>query len=408
MKKHSLLELNEFIKRVVALNLPETLWIRSEISQIGKSRGTWYIDVIEKDEHSNQILAQAQAMLWARDYYDIKEKKGDIINEILQKGTAILIKVQVEFNERYGLKLIIKNIDTSYTLGALETKRREIITRLMEDGFIGKNKTRELPTVIQRIAIVSSERAAGYHDFINQLASNDYGYKFDYKLFQSAMQGEYTERDVLDALKQINKESESFDIVIVIRGGGSKLDLAAFDNYAIGKFIANAQLPVLTGIGHEIDETIADLVAHTTLKTPTAVADFIINRNLEYETEISQLFLFVVNQASQKIQTATLQIQNFQNQLTFYTNNKMKNGLLQLTQIEQLLPRFIDQKIQLQRQELKLLAKNIELLSPETALKRGFTLTLKDGKPIKSIQDLKKGDTITTITKDGKRDSTVK
>ena len=239
MKKHTLLELNDFIKRVVKLNLPETLWVKCEISQINNSRGTWYLDVVEKDESSNQILAQSQAMLWARDYNSILDRKGEIIDDILQKGTAILILVQVEFSERYGLKLQIKDINTTYTLGTVELKRRETIEKLMEQGFVGKNKMRKLPKVIQRIAIISSETAAGYHDFITQLTQNEYGYSFKYKLFQSAMQGENTERDVVDSLKQIEKEINHFDIAIVIRGGGSKLDLAAFDNYNISCYLVN-------------------------------------------------------------------------------------------------------------------------------------------------------------------------
>ena len=230
MKKHTLLELNDFIKRVVALNLPETLWVQCEISQINNSRGTWYLDVVEKDEVSNQVLAQSQAMLWARDYKSIIDRKGVIIDDILQKGTAILILVQVEFSERYGLKLQIKDINTNYTLGTLELKRRETIEKLMEEGLVGKNKVQELPMVIQKIAIISSETAAGYHDFVTQLTGNEYGYHYEYKLFSSSMQGEKTERDVIDSLMQIEKEVNNFDIAIIIRGGGSKLDLAAFDN----------------------------------------------------------------------------------------------------------------------------------------------------------------------------------
>ncbi len=407
MKKHTLLELNDFIKRIVKLNLPETLWVQCEISQINNSRGTWYLDVVEKDESSSQILAQSQAMLWARDYNSIVERKGEIIDDILKKGTAILILVQVEYSERYGLKLQIKDINTVYTLGTVELKRRETIGKLMEEGLVGKNKAKELPKVIQRVAIISSETAAGYHDFITQLTENEYGYHFEYKLFQSAMQGENTERDVVDSLKQIEKEITHFDIAIVIRGGGSKLDLAAFDNYNISKTIANASLPVLTGIGHEIDETIVDLVSHKTLKTPTAVADFILGHNLEYENEVHQLFSYIVGQVNNELQTETLKLQSLQNQLGFQSKSAIRDKQNTLAQLEQSIPRTVQQYFKTEQQTLELLSKNIELLSPESVLKRGFTMTLKDGMPIKSAKELKKGEIITTIFKDGKTESEV-
>lgn len=407
MKKHTLLELNDFIKRVVALNLPETLWVQCEISQINNSRGTWYLEVVEKDESSNQILAQSQAMLWARDYKSVVERKGIIIDDILQKGTAILILVQVEFSERYGLKLQIKDINTTYTLGTVELKRRETIDKLMEEGLVGKNKIKDLPLVIQRIAIISSETAAGYHDFVTQLTQNEYGYDYQYKLFQSAMQGENTERDVVDSLKQIEKEIKDFDIAIIIRGGGSKLDLAAFDNYNISKTMANASLPVLTGIGHEIDETIVDLVSHTTLKTPTAVADFILGHNLEYENEVHQFFSYIVGQVSNHLQTETLQLQSLQNQLGFQSKSVIRDKENILTQFEKSIPRTIQQYFKTENQTLELLSKNIELLSPESALKRGFTMTLKDGMPVKLASELKKGDIIKTIFQDGETESEV-
>jgi exodeoxyribonuclease VII large subunit len=408
LKKHTLLELNDFIKRVVTLNLPETLWVRCEISQINNSRGTWYLDVVEKDESSNQVLAQSQAMLWARDYNSVLDRKGEIIDEILQKGTAILILVKVEFSERYGLKLQIKDINTTYTLGTLELKRRETIEKLMDQGLVGKNKIKELPKVIQRVAIISSETAAGYHDFITQLIQNEYGYHFEYKLFQSAMQGENTERDVVDSLKQIEKEINHFDIAIVIRGGGSKLDLAAFDNYGISRTIANASLPVLTGIGHEIDETIVDLVSHTTLKTPTAVADFILGHNLEYENEVHQLFSYIVGQVNNELQTETLKLQSLQNQLGFQSKSAIRDKQNTLAQFEKSIPKTVQQYFKTENQTLELLSKNIELLSPESALKRGFTMTLKDGIPIKFVSELQKGDIVKTVFKDGEIESIIK
>lgn len=407
MKKHSLLELNHFLKRAITANLPEALWISCEISQSGLSRGHRYLEVIQKDDVSNQILAQSSAMLWSKQYQAIKKAKGTIIDEVLRTGTAVLLQVRVEFNERYGLKLVIQDLDTTYTLGALALKRQEMIQRLQQEGLTILNKQLPLPAVLQRIAIISSDSAAGYHDFINQLSSNEYGYHFEYQLFSAAMQGENTEREVLEAFRQIGKKAASFDAIVIIRGGGSKLDLAAFDNFAISKTIATAPLPVLTGIGHEIDETVTDLVAHTMLKTPTAAAAFLIDHNLYFENKLLQSFSFIIQQTQQTIQIQNLDLQQIKNKFNYEVNSFLKNEQTQLQLLDGQLPKIMLQQFKNQQQQLTFIEKNINLLNPEYALKRGFSLTLKNGNIVRSAQDLKEGDEITTVFKDGKKTSIV-
>ena len=407
MQKYTLLELNEFIKKVIALNLPDELWINCEISQAGRSRGQMYLEFIQKDEVSNQILAQSKAILWSRDYHRIRKEKGEVIDQILQNGQSVLVKVKAEYSERYGLSLVIKDIDTAFTLGKMALKRQKTIDELLKLGLIGRNKVHELPLVIQRIAVVSSETAAGYQDFINQLKQNEWQYKFQTELVNAAMQGEKTADEVSDGLKYISANAERYDIVVIIRGGGAKLDLAAFDHFNIAKNIAQANLPVLTGIGHEIDDTIADMVAHTKLKTPTAVADFIIQHNIRLEGELEQIYSQIVEKAHLQCQSKGQSLQNIEHQLIFLTQNMLKDADRLLDYIDKSLPKNIKQNLKNKRIMLEGLERNIALLSPENALKRGFTITLKNGVPMTSQADLEVGDVIQTVLKDGQVSSIV-
>ncbi|MGB0983881.1 MAG: exodeoxyribonuclease VII large subunit [Saprospiraceae bacterium] len=407
MQKYTLLELNEFIKKVIALNLPDELWINCEISQAGRSRGQMYLEFIQKDEVSNQILAQSKAILWSRDYHRIRKEKGEVIDQILQNGQSVLVKVKAEYSERYGLSLVIKDIDTAFTLGKMALKRQKTIDELLKLGLIGRNKVHELPLVIQRIAVISSETAAGYQDFINQLKQNEWQYKFQTELVNAAMQGEKTADEVSDGLKYISANAERYDIVVIIRGGGAKLDLAAFDHFNIAKNIAQANLPVLTGIGHEIDDTIADMVAHTKLKTPTAVADFIIQHNIRLEGELEQIYLQIVEKAHLQCQSKGQSLQNIEHQLIFLTQNMLKDADRLLDYIDKSLPKNIKQNLKNKRIMLEGLERNIALLSPENALKRGFTITLKNGVPMTSQADLEVGDVIQTVLKDGQVSSIV-
>ncbi|MGB0862855.1 MAG: exodeoxyribonuclease VII large subunit [Saprospiraceae bacterium] len=407
MQKYTLLELNEFIKKVIALNLPDELWINCEISQAGRSRGQMYLEFIQKDEVSNQILAQSKAILWSRDYHRIRKEKGEVIDQILQNGQSVLVKVKAEYSERYGLSLVIKDIDTAFTLGKMALKRQKTIDELLKLGLIGRNKVHELPLVIQRIAVISSETAAGYQDFTNQLKQNEWQYKFQTELVNAAMQGEKTADEVSDGLKYISANAERYDIVVIIRGGGAKLDLAAFDHFNIAKNIAQANLPVLTGIGHEIDDTIADMVAHTKLKTPTAVADFIIQHNIRLEGELEQIYLQIVEKAHLQCQSKGQSLQNIEHQLIFLTQNMLKDADRLLDYIDKSLPKNIKQNLKNKRIMLEGLERNIALLSPENALKRGFTITLKNGVPMTSQADLEVGDVIQTVLKDGQVSSIV-
>lgn len=404
---HTLLELNQFLKRVVAANLPDTVWVTCEIMQIGSSRGHSYIDLIEKDGITQQIVAQSQAVMWAGTYYRLKKKIGANFKNLLQSGIQVRVEVRVDFSERYGLKLVIENIDPTYTLGQMEMQRQATIEALKKAKLFNKNNQLTLSNVPQRIAVISSKNAAGLQDFLQELTSNQYGYTIDYQLFDAAMQGQFVEKEVIKALKEIKARKQHFDAVILIRGGGSKLDLSGFDGLKLCKTLANFPLPILTGIGHEIDESIADLVAHTSLKTPTAVATFLVERLLNFELEINTLQQIITKQTQQLLTNNQQQLEQLEQHLKYMTKSQLFNAERMIDFIEKEIPKTVKSRLRSAENQLELLEKTVQLLSPETALKRGFTMTTKNGVIIKSKTLLKENDIIETHFADGKTVSKV-
>lgn len=404
---HTLLELNQFLKRVVAANLPDTVWVTCEIMQIGSSRGHSYIDLIEKDGITQQIVAQSQAVMWAGTYYRLKKKIGANFKNLLQSGIQVRVEVRVDFSERYGLKLVIENIDPTYTLGQMEMQRQATIEALKKEKLFNKNNQLTLSNVPQRIAVISSKNAAGLQDFLQELTSNQYGYTIDYQLFNAAMQGQFVEKEVIKALKEIKARKQHFDAVVLIRGGGSKLDLSGFDGLKLCKTLANFPLPILTGIGHEIDESIADLVAHTSLKTPTAVATFLVERLLNFELEINTLQQIITKQTQQLLTNNQQQLEQLEQHLKYMTKSQLFNAERMIDFIEKEIPKTVKSRLRSAENQLELLEKTVQLLSPETALKRGFTMTTKNGVIIKSKTLLKENDIIETHFADGKTVSKV-
>ncbi len=392
---YTLFELNEFIRQVLALNLSEPLWIKCEISQANISRGHCYLNLVQKAENGEEVIAQSSAVLWSLKLRQLRNKLGFELDTILQEGMEVMLQVKVDFHERFGLKLLIEDIDPGYTLGQLALKRMETISRLKKEGLLEKNKRFNLPVVIQRVAILSSESAAGLKDFLNEMAQNEYGYRFQFHLFPVAMQGAKVSEEIQAVLKKILPEQ--FDVIVVVRGGGSKMDLAAFDEFLLCKSIALAPLPVISGIGHEIDETVLDKVAHTSLRTPTAVAGFIIHYNLRFESALMQLAAELkggVHTILQKQQqTVRLVAQSTISQL----DRAMKQQTMMLKYIDQELPGLFSQKLKLSAAGLSLMDRSIQLLDPQQVLKRGFTITLKQGKMVKDGSDLEPGDELETV-----------
>lgn len=400
MKSYSLNELNEHLRRVVALNVQDALWVRCEIAQLNESRGHYFMELVEKEE---TITAKASAILWMRSFNKLLREHGRGIQKILKEGMEVMLKLKVEFHEVYGMQYYVEDIDASFTLGKLAMRKQAILEAFEKEGLLGKNAEIALPIVLQRIAIISSENAAGYQDYLKQLEENVFGYVVDSKMFAAAMQGINVEEEILFQLKRIKRQKEKFDAVVIIRGGGAKLDLMAFDNEKISRVVADFPLPVLTGIGHDIDESILDRVAHSSLKTPTAVADFIINHNLFFENKLLQTGSELSFLAQEKIQEQVFVLQNIEQTLQWQTETLLKNTLQEISHLENEMVQSAKLYFQKEEKRISNLEAIFEVLDPEKTLKRGFSLTSVDGKIIKTVKDLdfKKEIEITTQLSDG-------
>ncbi|PKV62857.1 exodeoxyribonuclease VII large subunit [Pontibacter ramchanderi] len=319
----SLFELHQQIREELEMAFPESYWVVAEISQVTPDRrkGHCYLNLIDKgDDPRGAIQAQARATIWSSRFQMLGRYFEEKTGQPLKAGLKILFQAQVRFHELYGLSLDIVNIDANYTIGDLARQRQETLKRLEAEGLLTANKELEMPLVPQRLAIVSSASAAGYQDFIHQLEHNSYGYTFDTRLFPATVQGNEAPASIVKAMDLIARYSHLFDAIVIIRGGGSQTDLGCFDDYKVAAAIGNAPLPVITGIGHERDESISDLVAHTRQKTPTAVANYLLEKALAFESEVEGLFdsiyMFAAQQlrlSADKLERQSLKISNLTN-----------------------------------------------------------------------------------------------
>lgn len=377
MEAYSLFEVNQYIKRVIALNFEEPIWVECEINQISQSRNNQYLELIEKEEDTDTILARSSATIWYRQYLFIKKKLGKLANEVLQPGIKVKLKVSVEFSERYGLSFNILDIDPAYTFGQFELNRQKIIERLEKENLIVRNRANSLPLAIKKVAVISSVTAAGYKDFSDELLENPYNYTFDIDLFSSAMQGQNTEREFLLAFDSI--DTKIYDCICVIRGGGAKLDLAAFDNYKMAAAIARCPVPVLTGIGHEIDQSICDIVAHTSLKTPTAVAGFIIDYNAQFEAEIEFLLKEVADTVNYAINSSKQALASIQVSLSALPKTMVERKQLELDQCEERILLYAKTLIKEKQAQILHMEERLESMHPKNVLQRGYSLVRHDG-----------------------------
>jgi exodeoxyribonuclease VII large subunit len=388
MSSYTLFELNEYIKRVIALNFQEPVWIECEISQVKESRGNFYLDFVQKKEDSDEVVAQSSGYLWYKSALFLKKKLGDLFGALLKDGTAVKIKVYIEFHERYGLKLNIEDIDPSFTIGQLEMLRQKIIQRLKEEGKLDSNKLIPIPSVVQKIAVISSETAAGYIDFVQQIQHNIYGYQFTHTLFSAALQGSNTEKEVTAALMNIYERADEFDIIVIIRGGGSKLDLAGFDNYLIAHTISVSPLPVIAGIGHEIDLTVTDIVSYFSAKTPTAVAAWLIDHNAGFESKISDKASQILQSAQQIVRNHILSVNQMISGLAVLPSEIISRNAMFLENQMSKLAFFAETKIRSHKDKLTLIEKTIELSDPENILKKGYTMVRHGNKIITKASDI--------------------
>jgi exodeoxyribonuclease VII large subunit len=339
LKTYTLYELNEFLRRVVAMNFPESVWVTAETVHISWSRGHCYMDLVEKNVDSTEIEAKMLAILWANDFRRIcrsREAESDQEEEIIQNeirallkvGINIRIKVRADFNELHGIKLIIEELDLTQIIGNQALERHNTIKHLKTTGAMERNKKLKSPVSWQRIAVISSETAAGWLDFQTHLEQNKFKFTFELTLFRAAMQGIYAQKTIISQLKEIELSKHRFDAIVIVRGGGSKTDLNVFDDKLLCETASYAPLPILTGIGHEVDESVLDMIAFKGLKTPTAVADFLIEQQSLYDTTLMkarQLTQLIVNQHIE-------QSLNWLKQQEYNTEWIVKNYIAQQTQ----------------------------------------------------------------------------
>jgi len=395
----SLYELNSYIKQVYALNFEEPVWIKAEISQCRLSKGHWYVELVQKDLATQLIIAQSSAVIWAGDYRNLQRTIGSEIDGLLKVGSEVKIMVEVTYHERYGPKLIIRNIDLEFTLGTLELQKRAILAKLEAENLLTLNKKNILPPLVQRIAVISSPTAAGYKDFIAQLNNNEYGFDYYIKLFEASMQGAKVRADICHQLTVV--DAYAFDCIVIIRGGGSKLDLVEFDDFELAKTIALSEIPVITGIGHEIDVSIADLVAHTSLKTPTAVASYLISRSLEQDRIINQFGGDLIEILQNSIFKESMRLSDFQSNIHRLSSHHLQRTQSYLLQSKKELELLVKHIIAQSTVNTSHLNERLSLLDYRNILKRGYSFLVKNNKVVKSVNEIQKEEEITQILADG-------
>ena len=415
----SLYGLNSLVRDVISMSLPDSYWVEAELSEAREGYGGHcYMELIEKDEHSNTPIAKAHASCWRNRWMLLKPQFERVTGQRIHAGMKVLLKVHAQFHENYGFSWIVDDIDPTYTMGDMARKRMEIIQTLKEEGVFDLQKELKLPMFCQRIAVISSATAAGYGDFCNQLADNGYGLQFTTALFAATMQGEGVEQSVISALNRINEEWENWDCVVIIRGGGATSDLSGFDTLALAENVANFPLPIITGIGHERDESVLDMISFQRVKTPTAAAAFLVDHLTEVYARIEDAQEAIVNYVKRRLQVERMKFERLSTQIpTLFSLVKVRqsnrldqllnrlkvkaeripaDGLHRLEMLEARLKEPVARKLERELHRIDMLSQRAIAQDPERLLSRGYSITLKDGKSIKDASQLKAGDEIET------------
>ena len=427
----TLYELNHLVSKVIESEMPSEYWVEAELSECRESRGHCYMELIQKDERTTTPIAKASAKCWANKWMLIRPGFERTTGQRLHAGMKVLLKVYAQFHEAYGFSWIVTDIDPTYTLGDMVRKRQEIIRQLKEEGVFDLQKELQLPLFCQRIAVISSETAAGYGDFCNQLADNPYGFQFQTRLFPAIMQGEGVEQSIIAALERIFSFHipQNFDAVVIIRGGGATSDMSGFDTLALAENVANFPLPIITGIGHDRDESILDMVSHIRVKTPTAAAALLIDHLKTVLDAINDAQEQIVRLAQQKLTSHKSRLSTFAEILPrLFTNvktrqearldslnSRMTTAIRQsivthqslINALEVKMPILLDRRLMAEKHRLQLIEEKTKSLDPALLLKRGYSITLKDGKAVRDASTLNPGDTIETRLANGTLRSTV-
>lgn len=397
MDSLSLLELNALVRRSLEQCLPDEYWIQAELSDVrSNTTGHCYLEFVQKDPRSNNLVAKARGMIWSNIYRLLKPYFEETTGQLFTSGIKVLVKVTVQFHELYGYSLTVLDIDPAYTLGDMARRRREILMQLEEEGVLTLNKELEMPVLPQRIAVISSATAAGYGDFCHQLQHNPGGFFFYTELFPALMQGNQVEESVLAALDRINDRVNEFDVVVIIRGGGATSDLSGFDTYLLAAACAQFPLPVITGIGHERDDTVLDSVAHTRVKTPTAAAELLIHRITESADHLEELSARLQQGAYALLEQEGRKLEMIQTRIPNLVHRKLTDARFALLAAGKDLAQATQTLLSRHRHRLELLQQRVADASPDKLLNRGYSITLKDGKAVTDAASLNPGDQLVT------------
>lgn len=408
MESLSLYELGRLIRLALNQGLPDAYWVQAELSEVREVyNGHCYIELVQKAERGNALLAKARGTIWANIYKMLRPYFENATGQRFAAGIKVLLQVSVEYHEQYGLSLTVHDIDPTYTLGDMARRRREILMQLEEEGVLTLNKELSMPLLPQRIAVVSAAGAAGYGDFCDQLMSNPYGFVFYPKLFPAVMQGDRVEATVIAALDRIAAERDEWDVVVIIRGGGATSDLSGFDTYPLAANCAQFPLPIITGIGHERDDTVLDLVAHTRVKTPTAAAEYLIATLSDAAAALDTLVASLTANLTECIHREEARLQQIATRLPSLLALVHTRQLHRIEQIESRLKVAGAHSLVEQQHRLQLIEKIIEGASPAHILQRGYSITRCDGHVVRNAASLPVGAVLTTEFADGQVSSSV-
>ncbi len=386
-KPFSLYSLNSLVHEAVSNAMPQRYWVTGELSEVRETAvGHCYIELVQRDESTNDMVAKARGTIWSRIYSLLRPYFLEQTGQPFAAGLKVLLQVTVNFHELYGYTLDVCDIEPTYTLGDIARQRQLVIKRLTDEGVIGLNKELCIPRIPQRVAVISSPTAAGYGDFCDQLRNNRYGFVFYHCLFPSPMQGNGVEQGIIEALDRIAANVDFWDVVVIIRGGGATSELNCFDTYDLANNCAQFPLPIITGIGHQRDESVLDIVAHTSAKTPTAAAELLIHAMLAAEHDIALIQGAVADAVRDRLSSEKHRMEMLVRQLPVTTALYM----------------------QAHHHKLDLCKQSIDAASPEHILSLGYSITRVNGRAVRSLDSLCVGDEVTTIVAGGEFISTVK
>lgn len=403
----TLLALNTLIRRTIEQQLDGSYWVQAELAEVRENRGHCYMEFVQKADDGNSIVARCRGQVWANTWALLRPHFERATGQQLSAGMQVLVEVQVRYHEVYGLSLNILDIDPTYTLGDLARRRREILRQLEQAGVLNMNKELPLPRLLQRIAVISAASAAGYQDFCNQLQQNRYGLAFHTRLFPAVMQGDNVEPTIIAALNAVANELEQWDCVVIIRGGGAAADLNGFDTLALAENVAQFPLPIITGIGHERDDTVIDLISHTRVKTPTAAAEFLIQHQLTELTHLAELADSLQRLATQVLHTEQQRLQRLTQLLPTLSTLRHSKEQQKLELLMQRIGHAVSTLFTAQRHRLTLADSKLRSADPKHILRLGFSITRLNGQALTSASQATPGSTLTTTLHDGTLHSTV-